>query len=161
MDPLSLLSRLAASVPGPRHHTVRYVGVLASASRVRSLIAPKKTEAQATSCEHRVCTATEGGTEPEDAASTGTGSSSRGPYRPWAELLKRSFGFDILVCPNHAKGCQGRMRMVAMVTDPKEIARYLRSIGEPTEVPSQAPARGPPYWQSQALRRRDFGPEAA
>jgi hypothetical protein len=38
--------------------------------------------------------------------------------------------------------------MVAMVTDPKEVARYLRSIGEPTEVPSQAPARGPPYWPS-------------
>jgi hypothetical protein len=74
---------------------------------------------------------------------------------------RHSFGFDILACPNHAKGCQGRMRMVAMVTDSKEIARYLRSIGEPTEVPKQAPARGPPYWHSQALRRRDLGPEAA
>jgi len=32
MDPLSLLCRLAASVPPPRHHTVRYAGVLAGAS---------------------------------------------------------------------------------------------------------------------------------
>ena len=39
MDPLSLLCRLAASVPPPRYHTVRYAGVLASASAWRSRIA--------------------------------------------------------------------------------------------------------------------------
>ncbi len=32
MDPLSLLCRLAASVPPPRFHTVHYAGVLAGAS---------------------------------------------------------------------------------------------------------------------------------
>ena len=41
MDPLSLLSRLAASVPPPKFHTVPYSGVLASASKLRSRIAPK------------------------------------------------------------------------------------------------------------------------
>ncbi|WP_157907054.1 transposase [Sorangium cellulosum] len=35
MDPLSLLCRLAASVPPPRFHTIKYAGVLASASRPR------------------------------------------------------------------------------------------------------------------------------
>ncbi|XYI00715.1 transposase [Sorangium sp. So ce1128] len=35
MDPLSLLCRLATSVPPPRFHTVKYAGVLASASRPR------------------------------------------------------------------------------------------------------------------------------
>jgi hypothetical protein len=35
LDPLSLLSRLAASVPPPRHHTVRYAGVLGAASEWR------------------------------------------------------------------------------------------------------------------------------
>jgi hypothetical protein len=35
MAPLSLLCRLAASVPPPRFHTVKYAGVLASASRPR------------------------------------------------------------------------------------------------------------------------------
>ena len=34
-------SRLAASVPPPKFHTVRYSGVLASASKLRSRIAPK------------------------------------------------------------------------------------------------------------------------
>jgi Putative transposase len=35
VDPLSLLCRLAAAVPYPRFHTVRYNGVLASASKLR------------------------------------------------------------------------------------------------------------------------------
>ena len=41
MDPLSLLCRLATSVPPPRLHTVRYAGVLAAASLWRPRIAPK------------------------------------------------------------------------------------------------------------------------
>jgi len=40
MDPLSLLCRLAASVPPPRFHTVQYAGVLAPASPWRSRVGP-------------------------------------------------------------------------------------------------------------------------
>jgi hypothetical protein len=40
MDPLSLLCRLATSVPPPRFHTVRYAGVLAAASPWRPRVAP-------------------------------------------------------------------------------------------------------------------------
>jgi putative transposase len=40
LDPLSLLCRLAAMVPPPRLHTVRYQGVLSSASKWRSLVIP-------------------------------------------------------------------------------------------------------------------------
>ena len=36
MDPLSLLCRLATSVPAPCFHTVRYAGVLAAARGRRS-----------------------------------------------------------------------------------------------------------------------------
>jgi hypothetical protein len=41
MDPLSLLCRLATSVPPPRFHTVKYAGVLAPASPWRARITPK------------------------------------------------------------------------------------------------------------------------
>ncbi len=41
MDPLSLLCRLATSVPPPRFHTVKYAGVLAPASPWRSRLAPQ------------------------------------------------------------------------------------------------------------------------
>ena len=46
------------------------------------------------------------------------------------------------------------MKVVALVTEPENIARYLRHLGEPTEPPPLAPARGPPYYQSRVLRRR-------
>jgi hypothetical protein len=41
MDPLSLLCRLASSVPPPRFHTVKYAGVLAPASAWRARIRPQ------------------------------------------------------------------------------------------------------------------------
>ena len=41
MDPLSLLCRLATSVPPPRFHTIHYAGVLAAASPWRSRISAK------------------------------------------------------------------------------------------------------------------------
>ena len=41
MDPLSLLCRLATSVPPPHFHTVHYAGVLASASPWRSHLTPE------------------------------------------------------------------------------------------------------------------------
>ena len=52
------------------------------------------------------------------------------------------------------------MRLLAMLTEPKGVARYLRALGEPTEAPARAPARGPPYWKSRVLRRA-IGDEAA
>ena len=138
LDPLSLLSRLAASVPAPRLHTVRYAGVLASASKVRARLAPKPAVA------------------PKPTADVPE-SPRRGAYRPWAELLKRTFGFDVLTCPC----CSGRMKLLALVTEPQSIARYLRGIGEPTDVPKRTPARGPPYWASRVLRRSASSVEAA
>jgi hypothetical protein len=45
------------------------------------------------------------------------------------------------------------MRLVALITDPKQVRRFLRGIGEPTDAPARQPARGPPYWQSGVLRR--------
>jgi hypothetical protein len=40
LDPLSLLCRLAASVPAPKFSTVRYGGVLAPAAKWRSAVVP-------------------------------------------------------------------------------------------------------------------------
>ena len=133
MDPLSLLCRLATSVPPPRFHTVRYAGVLASASPWRSRIAPKPPPQTG---------------EPETPKRTGG-------YRPWAELLARTFSVDVLACPR----CQGRLKLLAMVTDPASITRYLAAVGEATELPRRSPSRGPPYWKSRVLRRQAPGDE--
>ena len=71
-------------------------------------------------------------------------------YRPWAGLLARTFAVDVLRCPS----CGGRMRLLAMITEPASVVRYLAATGEATEVPRRSPGRGPPYWKSRVLRRR-------
>ena len=76
-------------------------------------------------------------------------------YRPWAELLARTFAVDVLACPR----CQGRMKLLAMVKEPASIVRYLAAAGEPTEVPRRSPGRGPPYWKSRVLRLQVLGDE--
>ena len=71
-------------------------------------------------------------------------------YRPWAERMKRTFSLDVLACPS----CGGRLRLVALVTDPQSTRRFLRGLGEPTEAPARQPARGPPYWQEPRAATR-------
>jgi len=117
MDPLSLLCRLATSVPAPRLHTVRYAGVLAAASPWRPKIAPRApTE------------------EPAAARAKPDRTGPAGGYRPWAELLARTFAVDVLACPR----CHGRMRLLAMVEEPANVARFLAAMGEATEVPRRS-----------------------
>ncbi|HTU60577.1 MAG TPA: transposase, partial [Polyangiales bacterium] len=102
MDPLSLLCRLATSVPPPRFHAVKYAGVLASASNVRARIKPRPQPIVQL-------------TEPDDPPS------ARGSaYRAWAELLRRTFDIDVLECPK----CHGRMKLIALVLDLQSAARY-------------------------------------
>ena len=134
MDPLSLLCRLATSIPPPRHHTVRYAGVLAAASEWRSRIVPKA--------------------EPEAPGPELPGKKKRRiAYRTWAELLARTFAVDALACAV----CRGRLRLIAFLRNPASIARYLAGVGESTELPARSPDRGPPYWSSIILRRRALG----
>ena len=102
LDPLSLLTRLCAAIPPPRFHTVRYAGVLASASKLRSRILPEP---------------------PEDPPRAPAAQDERAEHehqqrprrcrnRPWAELMMRTFAMDVLCCPR----CSGRLRLVALMT---------------------------------------------
>jgi len=137
MDPLSLLCRLATSVPPPRLHTIRYAGVLAPASPWRSRLAPQ--------------------VPPQTSATSDEPGRSdlAGGYRPWAELLARTFAVDVLACP----ACQGRMKLLGLVKDEGSIARTLAATGEATEGPRRSPGRGPPYWKSRVLRLKVLGEE--
>jgi hypothetical protein len=47
--------------------------------------------------------------------------------------------------------------LVAMLTEPRSIARYLAGLGELTDVPVRSPNRGPPYWKSKILRHKAAG----
>jgi hypothetical protein len=46
------------------------------------------------------------------------------------------------------------MKLVALVTEPKSVARYLSKLGEPLDVPGRTPSRGLPYWKSRVLRQK-------
>ena len=67
---------------------------------------------------------------------------SRGSGRGqlWAELMRRSFGLDVLACPR----CGGRLRLIALIEEASVIERILRHLGLPTEIPAAHPARAPP-----------------
>jgi putative transposase len=104
MDPLSLLVRLATSVPPPRLHTVHYAGLLAPASKWSSRLAPVSApEAPAQSDEP--------GQPPRPGA-----------YRPWAELRARTFAVDVLRCPRG----QGVSRRPS--TSPSDLIPALRGF---------------------------------
>src|SRR5450432_423979 len=78
MAPLSLLCRLATSVPPPRFHTVKYAGVLAPASPWRARIAPRPALAPHDP-DAPAARELEDDAKPE-----------RGGYRAWADLLRRT-----------------------------------------------------------------------
>jgi hypothetical protein len=142
LDPLSLLWRLCAAVPPPRRHTVLYSGVLSSHAQWRSRIVPTVAHAAPG-------TSADGSVLARDTPSRATPTRPR-RWRPRPELLFLSFGLDVEHCPH----CGGKLHLHALVHHPASIARILRHRGEPTEPLPLSPARGPPYWKSQVLRRR-------
>ena len=70
------------------------------------------------------------------------GARRRGGRRryPWAELLRRVWLVDVLVCPH----CRGVRRLLGAIHDPVSIDRVLVAMGLPTLAPEMAAARSPP-----------------
>ena len=59
---------------------------------------------------------------------------------PWADLLRRTFGIDVLVCPQ----CAGPRRVLAAIHDPAAIARVLGALGLTAAGADPAGCRAPP-----------------
>jgi hypothetical protein len=139
VDPLSLLCRLAAAVPPPKMHLVRYAGVLSAAHKWRpKVVPPLPTEADDDRAHSHAHT---GAAKPP---------THRSGYWPWARLMKRSLGIDADKCDT----CGSRMKLRALVRHPATIERILRHRNEPTQVLPLSPARGPPFFTSRAVRRK-------
>lgn len=49
----------------------------------------------------------------------------------WAELMRRVFALDVLECPV----CRGPMKIIADITQPKIIERFLAALDLPAEHP--------------------------
>jgi hypothetical protein len=116
LSPLELLEKLAALVPLPHVHLVRYGGCLAPHSHLRHAIMPSPRQQ---------------GMDGEDAH-TGT------PYWSWARLLGRGFGLEMATCPF----CQrGAMRLIAVITQGEVISKSLRHLKRAADPPPIAPVR--------------------
>jgi len=65
---------------------------------------------------------------------------ARSPRRwPWARLLQRVFGFEVLVCAR----CGGPRRILGAVTEPAAVRRVLVALGlgaPPPPRPGAPPA---------------------
>jgi Putative transposase len=129
--PLELLERLAALLPAPRAHLIRYSGVLAPAAQWRSRIVAEAAQIQAPPG------------DPTAVAADTVADSASAPNEPvrrrnysWAELIKRVWTIDVLDCP----GCQGRMRLLATIHSPVAIHRILDCLGLPSRPPPLATA---------------------
>ena len=94
MSPLEFLQRLAALVPRPRLHLIRFHGVLAPNAKLRSLVVPQGPPAHE---------------EPASEAAAAAKCEVEAVEAPvqrisWARLLKRVFDIDMQRCPNCGAG---------------------------------------------------------
>ena len=124
LEPLALIARLAALVPPPKRHTVRYFGVLSSHANLRSQVVPAPASPP-----------------PADKTDQPPG---RSRYIPWAELLRRTFGIDV-VCAK----CQAPPRLIALIKTEAIAKKILTAV---RLVPS-GPRACPPCPCPTRLRR--------
>jgi Putative transposase len=131
-EPLELVGKLAALVPPPMFNLVRYSGIFAPAARWRPFIVPFDPEAT-NSFHHSDCVMGEQLVHP---------GSSQKPRRchprnySWAELMRRVFEVDVLVCDH----CGGRMRILAAIHSTEAIRGILECLGLPSRAPPISPA---------------------
>jgi hypothetical protein len=115
LAPLELLEKLAALVPLPHVHLVRYGGCLAPHSHLRGSVIP---------------------TPRQQGVDTET--DTRSPCWSWARLLHRVFALDMAHCPF----CQrGTLRLIAVITQGAVIRKILRHLKRAADPPPIAPAR--------------------
>ena len=117
MSPLEFMQRLAALVPRPRLHLIRFHGVLAPNAKLRAAIVPGPPQKPG-----------------DDAGEHAQGAPAR---MGWARLLKRVFDLDLEHCPQ----CGGEFRIIAAIEEPAVIVRILTHLGLPARAPPRSPAR--------------------
>ena len=128
-EPTAFLERLAVLVPRPRTNLVLYYGVLAPRAPWRAAVVASAGSEWS-------------GAPPVSEATEARADAARrrGDGYLWAELMRRTFGIDVLECPR----CGGRLRLIALIDQAQVVERILRHLGLPTGRPEARPPRAPP-----------------
>jgi hypothetical protein len=128
MSPLEFMQRLAALVPRPRLHLIRYHGVLAPNARLRPLVVPQRPPYQ-----------DKPATEAAAAAGCEAETVQDRPHRiSWARLLKRVFDIDMQHCPNCGSG---ELKIIAAILERPVIEKILSHLGLDPQPPPRGRAR--------------------
>ncbi|MBM4197989.1 MAG: hypothetical protein FJ197_13040 [Gammaproteobacteria bacterium] len=122
------MQRLAASVPRPRLHLIRFHGVLAPNAKFRPLVVPQQPPAQAQA-------ASEAAAPAECEVETVQARPNR---ISWARLLKRVFDIDMHTCPNCGSG---ELKIIAAILERPVIEKILTHLGLDPQPPPRGRAR--------------------
>ena len=114
------MEKLAALVPPPKAHQVRYHGFLTPHLKNRNLVAKsRKMLAE------------------EENKSSPDGKAPITLQMTWTMLLKRTFNVDIEICPH----CEGKRKILSAILDRKSIRKILMHVGVDPDPPETAAAR--------------------
>ncbi|MCA1852327.1 MAG: transposase, partial [Beggiatoa sp.] len=149
MSPLELMQRLAALVPRPRLHLIRFHGVLAPHAKLRPEIIPSSGHQSPFSRGGHIpvpgfpSVPVNTNTPADHAEAPPAAASVR---LSWARLLKRVFEIDIQQCPQ----CGGTLKLIAAIEDPPVIAKILTHLGLSARAPPRSPGghSTDPKWPS-------------
>jgi hypothetical protein len=114
LSPHEFLEKLAAIIPPPKSHLVRWGGVFAANSPFREKIILKPEEKKGFDFQNR---------------------EKKRVNKSWSLVLARVFKLDVLKCD-----CGGDLTPLGAVQDPVEVKRYLKHL----KIDYDPPPRGPP-----------------
>ena len=129
------IGKLAALVPAPRAHLVRFHGVLAPAAKWRPLIVPFPNAGSTCLCPQPP-TSPESVPDQVEPQVSRSGPPPRRKNYSWSQLLMRVFEIDILECEK----CAGRVRILAAIQPPETTRKILDHLGLPSRRPPPANA---------------------
>ena len=124
-DPAEFVARVIMHIPQPRRHLVRYYGWYSNVCR------GKRRKAEAENGE-----VVGAGAGPASRAARTETRNARALRRSWAQLIKRIYEVDPLVCPS----CGSEMKVIAFITEHDVVDAILRHLAK---AKTRSP-RGPP-----------------
>jgi hypothetical protein len=120
-DALDYVARVLAQIPPPRKHLVRYHGFYSNAARGKR----RRAAAGQASTSKAECADQAEATAPAVKATR----------KRWADLLRRVYEVDPLVCPR----CASQMRVVGFITQPHVIRRILDHLRQSQKIRPRPP----------------------